>query len=51
MNKYEIVKFVDDEVKLDVNISPLEETVWLTQEQMDLLFNVNVLQLINILEI
>lgn len=25
MNKYEIVKFVDDEVKLDVNISPLEK--------------------------
>ena len=42
MNKYEIVKFVDEEVKLDVNISPLEETVWLTQEQMALLFNVNV---------
>ena len=25
MNKYEIVKFVDEEVKLDVNISPLEK--------------------------
>ena len=51
MNKYEIVKFNNDSVEVDVTVSPLEETVWLTQEQMALLFNVNVLQLINILEI
>ena len=38
MNKYEIVKFVDDEVKLDVNISPLEKTIWINIEQMSVLF-------------
>ena len=38
MNKYEIVIFVDDEVKLDVNISPLEKTIWINIEQMSVLF-------------
>ena len=38
MNKYEILKFVDDEVKLDVNISPLEKTIWINIEQMSVLF-------------
>ena len=38
MNKYEIVKFVDEEVKLDVNISPLETTIWISIEQMSVLF-------------
>lgn len=42
MNKHEIVKFNNDSGKVDVTVSPLEETVWLTQEQMALLFNVNV---------
>ena len=42
MSKYEIVKFNNDSVEVDVTVSPLEETVWLTQEQMALLFNVNV---------
>ena len=51
MNNYEIVKFNNDSVEVDVTVSPLEETVWLTQEQMALLFNVMFLQLINILEI
>ena len=51
MNKYEIVKFNNDSVEVDVTVSPLKETVWLTQEQMALLFNVMFLQLINILEI
>ena len=38
MNKYEIVKFVDEEVKLDVNISLLEKTIWISIEQMAVLF-------------
>ena len=38
MNKNEIVKFVDEEVKLDVNISPLEKTIWINIEQMSVLF-------------
>ena len=37
-NKYELVKFVDDELELDVNFSPKEETIWLTQEQIAKLF-------------
>lgn len=36
--KYEIVTFVNDEVKLDVNVSPGEDTVWLTLEQIGTLF-------------
>ena len=43
MNKqYDIIKFKNDLVEVDVRISPLEDTVWLNQEQMALLFNVNV---------
>lgn len=30
--KYEIVKFVNNDLELDVNVSPDEETVWLTQK-------------------
>ena len=30
--KYEIVKFVDNDFELEVNVSPEEETVWLTQD-------------------
>ncbi len=36
--EYELVKFVDNGFELEVNVSPLEETVWLTQEQMASLF-------------
>ena len=39
--KYELIKFNDGEFSLDVNVSPREETVWLTQKQMSLLFDVN----------
>lgn len=42
MNKmndnYEIVKFEESGLTLDVNVSPLEETVWLTKDDMALLF-------------
>ena len=36
--KYEIVKFVDNGFELEVNVSPSEDTVWLTQDQMADLF-------------
>jgi len=36
--KYEIVKFVDDEFELDVNVSPNENTVWLSRQEISLLF-------------
>ena len=41
-NKYELIKFEDGDFSLDVNVSPKEDTVWLTQKQMALLFNVSV---------
>ena len=37
--KYEIVKFVDNGFELEVNVSPSEDTVWLTQAEMALLFD------------
>ena len=38
MDKYEIIKFTDNEFELDVNVSPEEGTAWLTKEEMALLF-------------
>ena len=37
--KYELVKFIDDELELEVSVSPKEETIWMTANQMALLFN------------
>lgn len=39
MEKYELIKFTDDDLVLDVNISPQEQTVWLTQDQIAVLYN------------
>ena len=39
--KYEVVKFVDDEFELEVKTDKENETVWLTQEEMAILFNVD----------
>ncbi len=36
--KYEVVKFIDDQVAIDVNITPEIETVWLTAYQIAELF-------------
>ena len=36
--KYEVVKFVQDNLILDVNVSPNEDTVWLSKEDMSTLF-------------
>jgi len=41
-NKYEVVKFIDDNIELDVNIDPYSETIWLTQSQMSILFGVDI---------
>ena len=38
-NKYDVVKFVDDEFELDVNVSRVEDTVWLNQDEIALLFD------------
>ena len=40
--KYEVVKFIDDNIELDVNIDPYSETIWLTQSQMSILFDVDI---------
>lgn len=37
--KYEIVKFKQDNLILDVNVSPNEDTVWLSKEDMSILFD------------
>ena len=46
--KYDIVKFVDNEFELDVRTDKENETVWLTQEELSLLFDVNVPAVISI---
>lgn len=38
-NKYELVKYVDGEFELEINVSPEEETIWMTANQMALLFD------------
>lgn len=42
MEKYQVVKFVDDDFTLDVRTDTQNETVWLTQSEMALLFDVDV---------
>lgn len=39
--KHEIFVFEDGKVKIDVDISPSEDTVWLTQDQIAELFDVD----------
>ena len=41
MDKFKIVKFVDDNFEIDVRTDIDSETVWLTQNEMASLFNVN----------
>lgn len=42
MKKYQVVKFIDDDFTLDVRTDTQNETVWLTQSEMALLFDVDV---------
>ena len=37
-NNYEIITFVDNDFKLDVNVSPNENTVWLNQDEIAYVF-------------
>ena len=39
--KYKLIKFEDGDFSLDVNVSPNEDTVWLTQAQIAELYNVD----------
>ena len=41
MNKYELVKFVDNDFELEVRTDSQNETVWLTQDEMASLFDVD----------
>ena len=41
MKNYELVRFTDDGFELDVRADSENETVWLTQEEMSLLFDVD----------
>ena len=41
MNNFELVKFKNQALELDVEVSPNEDTVWLSKEQMALLFDRN----------
>ena len=36
--KYDLIKFMDGDFTLDVNVSPSEDTVWLNREQISILF-------------
>ena len=38
-SQFEIIQFNCDNIELSVNVSPQEDTVWLTKEQMAMLFN------------
>ena len=37
--KYELVRFIDGDFELEVNVSPSEDTVWLTKSEMAVLFD------------
>lgn len=39
MNGYEVVKFIYQSLEIDVELSSNRDTVWLTKEQMSLLFD------------
>ena len=36
---YELIKFEDGDFSIDVNVSPNEDTVWLTLDQISILFD------------
>ena len=37
-NNYELIKFKDGDFSLDVNVNPSEDTVWLSLDQISILF-------------
>ena len=41
MNKFDLVRFTDNNFELDVRADSENETVWLTQKEMALLFDVS----------
>ena len=41
MENYEIIKYENNEISLNVKFSPEEKTIWLTQDEISELFKVN----------
>ena len=41
-NNYEIVKFESGNIMLDVRVSPNEDTIWLTQQEISILFDTTI---------
>lgn len=41
-NNYEIVKFESVDITIDINVSPNEDTVWLTQNDLAILFGTSI---------
>ena len=39
IEKYELVKFVDGEFELEVNVNAKEQTIWLSQNEIAQLFD------------
>ena len=39
--KYELVKFIDNELEIEVSVSPNEDTIWVSANQMAILFEKN----------
>lgn len=38
MSNYQILKFKENNIEMDVNVSPNENTVWLSKDDMSILF-------------
>ncbi len=42
-NKYALVKFIDNDLELDITISPEEDNIWLSKNKIAELFGIEVL--------
>lgn len=38
MSNYQIVKFKENNIEKDVNVSPNEDTIWVSKDDMSILF-------------
>ena len=46
--KYDLIKFEDGDFSLDVNVSPSEDTVWLSLDKISILFDITSLDKLKI---
>ena len=42
MEKYEIIRFKENDLEINVRVSPNENTVWLTQKEISVLFETTI---------